>query len=331
MTHELPTTRRILLHMALVGALGAATGMAHAQINASSKPIRLIVGGPPGGAVDLTARMLTERLSGELGHPILVENKPGASGLIGMQELMKSPRDGYTFLVGTKGLLSELPHFMKLPFDPFKELRPLADLSHIGLVLVVNNQIPANDLSSFVSYVQENKGKVSFASYLPGSISHTLGIQLNKLAGLDMLHIGYKGTPPALQDLIAGNVQAMFAPEGSVLPHIKSGRLKAFATTLPRRSVLMPNTPTFAELDYKSLTEVTWTAIWTTPDVSEAIQAKVRDATLKALQDSKVRDSLAAQGYTPGSGDTPDELLAAAHRDSEKQAAMLQAIGFKPE
>lgn len=330
MSHYFSTTRRSLLGIALTAALVAATGLTQAQTY-PSKPIRLIVGGPAGGTVDLAARMLAEKLAAQLGRPVLVENKPGASGLIGMQELIKSPHDGYTFMVGTKGMLSEIPHVLKLAFDPFKAMRPLVDIGQMGLVLAANNQVPASNLGSFVGYVRANKGKVSFASYTPGSVSHTLGLQLNKLAGLDMLHVGYKGTPPALQDLIAGNVQVMFAPEGNVLPHAKSGRLKVIATTSPTGSTLMPEVPTFAELGYKDLTEVAWIGLWTTPDMPEAIQAKLRDATLKALQDSKLRGSLATLGLSPGSGAAPDELLAFLRRDSDKQAAMLQAIGFKPE
>jgi tripartite-type tricarboxylate transporter receptor subunit TctC len=250
---------------------------------------------------------------------------------LGAQDLLKSPRDGYTFMVQLSGLVSEIPHAMKVPFDPFKTLRPLAELGRSGLVLVGNAQMPANDLAGTIAHIKANKGKVSFASYSAGTVSHTLGLELNRTEGLDMVHVPYRGSPPALQDLMGGTVQVMFDGVGNVLPHVKSGKLKALATTAPNRLSLMPDVPTFAELGYKNLTEVVWIGLWTTPDMPAAIQAKVREATLKALQDPKLREAYATLGLTPGTGAPPEELLASLRAASDRQGATLMAIGFKPE
>lgn len=321
-------TRRTL-QIALVATVFATAG-AKAQTY-PERPIRLVVGGPAGGAVDLSARLLGESLGALLGQPVVIDNKPGAAGVLGIQELLKSPRDGYTFMVNISGVASEIPHVLKLPLDPLKVLRPLAEIGRGGLVLATNAQTGATDLSTFVAYVKANKGKVSYASYSPGTVSHTLGLEFNKLAGLDMVHVGYRGSPPALQDLMGGTVQASFDGAGNVAPHAKSGRLKVLATTAPERLSLMPDVPTFAELGYKDMTELVWIGLWTTPDMPEAVQTKVRNATLQALKEPKLRDNLATIGMSVGTGATPDQLMASLRTASDKQGAMLQSIGFKAE
>jgi len=323
------------LHRLACAAAAAGLLVLSGQVRAQTwpdKPIRLIVPAPPGGGVDYAARALGERLAAQLGQQVIIDNKPGAAGIIGSADLLKSPRDGSTFMVTINGLASEIPHAVKMPFDPLVALRPVAELARYGLVLAANPQVPANDLAGFIAYAKAQKGKISFASYSAGTASHTLGLELNKLAGLDMLHVPYKGSPPALQDLMGGQVQVMFDASSNVAPHAKTGRLKVYATTAPQRLASMPDVPTFAELGYKDLTEVSWVGLWTTPDIPAAIQQKLREATLKALQDPKLREAFTTtMGWSPGSGATPDELLASLRTASDRQAAMLKAIGFKPD
>lgn len=296
------------------------------------KPIRLIVPAPAGGGVDYAARALGERISANLGQPVVIDNKPGAAGLIGAGDLLKSPRDGSSFMVNINSFASEIPHVVKMPFDPLTALKPLAELARFGLVFTANSQVPANDLNSFIAYARANKGKINFASYSAGTVSHTLGLQLNKAAGIDMLHIPYKGSPPALQDLMGGQVQVMFDASSNVQQHYKAGKLKVFATTSPQRLSNFPEVPTFSELGYKELTEISWVGIWTTPDVPAPIQQKMRDAILKSLQDPKLRELFTgSMGWAMGSGATPEEMVASLKTASDNQAAMLKAIGFKPE
>lgn len=331
MSHSHRPSRRQWHCAALAFAMTAVLGSAGAQ-TWPDKPIRLVVGGPPGGTVDVVARGLAERLTPLLGQTVLVENKPGAAGLLGLQELLKSPRDGTTFMVQLNGLVSEVPHVVKTPVDPFKVLRPVAELGRTGLVFVGNaQQVPAADLKGALAWAKAQGGKLSYASYSAGSVSHTLGQELNKLAGLDMVHVPYKGSPPALQDLVGGQVQFMFDGPGNVAPFVKAGKLKVFATTSPTRLALMPEVPTVAELGYKDLTEVVWVGLFTTPDMPPAIQTRMREATLKALQDPKLREMLANLGMGAGGNPTPDELMAQLREASDKQAAMLQSIGFRPE
>jgi tripartite-type tricarboxylate transporter receptor subunit TctC len=291
--------RRHWLKAVGVTALLLAGWSVQAQ-NYPDKTVRIVVGAPPGGASDVTARMLAEKMSPLLGQTVIIDNKPGAGGLLGIQELLKSPRDGYTLMVNISGVVSEVPHAIKIPFDPLKVLMPVAEMARGGLVLVTNTQTGAQDLDGFIKYVKANKGKTSFASYSAGTVSHTLGLELNKAAGLDMVHAGYKGSPPALQDLIGGSVQSLFDGSGNVLPHVKSGKLKALAVTSPQRMSLFPDAPTFAELGYKDLTEIVSIMLFTTPDVPAPIQAKVRDAALKALQDPKLRETFTHHGHGHG-------------------------------
>ena len=319
----------------LTACVAATMTFSGLSVNAQSwpeKPIRLIVPAPAGGGQDAAARALGERLTTILGQPIIIDNKAGAAGIIGAAELLKSPRDGSTFLMHLNSIASEIPHVVKMPFDPMTSLRPLAEIARFSLVLAANAQVPANDLAGFVAYTKANKGKINFASYSAGTVSHTLGLGLNKYAGLDMQHVPYKGSPPALVDLVGGQVQAMFDVSSNVLPFAKAGKLKVYAATSAQRLPSLPDVPTFAELGYKELTEIGWVGIWTTPDVPAPIQNKMREAILKALQEPKLRELFTGNfGWTMGSVASPEELKSSLQAGFERQAATLKAIGFKPE
>lgn len=323
---------RRTFHGIAAAALLAACGSTLAQApNWPDKPIRLVVPAPGGSGLDVVARLLAEQLRPALGQQLIVDNKPGAAGIIGAGEVLKSPRDGYTFMIMINGFASEIPHIVKMPFDPLTSFRPLVQLANYGLVLAINPQVPANDLAGFIAYVKANKGKVSYASYTAGTVSHTLGLELNKLAGLDMLHVAYKGSPPALVDLMGGQVQAMFDASSNVMPHAKAGKLKVLAATTPQRLPTFPDVPTFAELGYKDLTETAWAGLWSAADVPAPIQQKMREATLKVLKEQKVLEQFKTMGWSTGSGATPEELTASLKSASDKQAAMLKSIGFKAE
>lgn len=328
MTHKLP--RRMLHGLAMAGVLAALATPVWAQ-SYPERPIRLVVGAPAGGAADVTGRLLAERMGALLGQPVVIDNKPGAAGLLGLQELLKAPKDGYTLMVNISGLMSEVPHFIKMPVDPFQVLVPLVEMARAGLVLTTNTQTGVQDLPAFVAYVKANKGKVNFGSYSPGTVSHTLGLELNKAAGLDMVHVGYKGSPPALQDLMGNSVQAVFDGPGNVVPFVKGGRLKALATTAPQRLSIFPDVPTFAELGYKDLTEVVSVMLYASPEVPAAVQTKLRDAAIKALQDPKLRETYNSLGMAIGNNATPSELIAGLRASSDRQGAMLKSIGFKVE
>ncbi|MEJ8852351.1 tripartite tricarboxylate transporter substrate binding protein [Variovorax rhizosphaerae] len=323
------------LRRAMLGTLAAASLLAmapHALAQGwPSKPIRLVVGAPAGGTADTVARTLAEGLTPLLGQPVIVDNKAGGMGAIGTQDLLQSPHDGYTFMVGVNGLVSEIPHVAKSRIDMFKDVKPLAQLTQTGLLLVGTPSLPASNLQEVIAYVKAHRGKVNYASYSTGSMSHTMGQELNKLVGLDMTHVGYKGSPPALQDVMGGHVALMFDGPATSIPLIKAGKLKAFAVGARKRLAALPDVPTFAELGYPKIGDLAWIGLWTTPDVPADVQARVREATLKVLQQPKVIERFREQGQDIGLPLTPEELSKSLLAASDRHAANLKAIGFQPE
>ncbi|MBN8495047.1 MAG: tripartite tricarboxylate transporter substrate binding protein, partial [Burkholderiales bacterium] len=296
-----------------------------------SKPVRILIGAPPGGTADIVARLLAEGLQKEWGQPVIVEAKPGAAGMIAMQDFLGQPADGQTLLVSVNALVTEIPHVIKVRFDPFKDVKPVADLSRSGLVFVANGALPAKNVSELVAYAKANPGKLSYASYSAGTISHTMGLELNKAAGIDLNHVPYKGSPPALQDLAGGHVQLMFDGPATSIPMIKGGKIKALAVSGPKRNPALPEVPTFAEQGYPMLDEVAWMGLWIKPDVPADVQAKIRQATLKVMSQPAVQTRLAELGSDLGSGATPEELSKSLRAASDKQGTTLRALGVKPQ
>jgi tripartite-type tricarboxylate transporter receptor subunit TctC len=296
-----------------------------------TKPVRIIAAGTAGGTADIVARLLADALAKELGQPVIVEPKPGAAGAIAVTDLLQAPRDGYTVLVGVNSLVSEIPHIVKLRIDMAKEIKPLAELARSGLVMVGTPSLPAKTLSEVVAYVKAKPGKVNYASYTSGTLSHIMGLQLNKAAGIDMTHVGYKGSTPALTDVMGGHVQLMFDGMATSLPLIKSGKIKAFAVSSPARTSVLPDVPTFTELGYPQLEAVAWMGLWTTPDAPALVQARLREATLKVLTQPQMRERLKDIGFEVGQPRTSDEMSKSLRADYERVGAMLKAINFKPE
>ncbi|HSC01437.1 MAG TPA: tripartite tricarboxylate transporter substrate binding protein [Burkholderiaceae bacterium] len=322
-----PTRRRML-------AAAALTTLAPLRARAQafpSKPLRVIAAGPAGATADLIARLVTEPLAKELGQTAIVEPKPGAAGAIAVNDLLQSPHDGHTLLVGVNSLVSEIPHIVKLRIDMQASLRPIAELARGGLVLVGNPGFPANNLKELVAYVKANPGKVNCASYSPGTLSHVLGLLLNQAAGIDLTHVGYKGSTPALTDVMGNHVPLMFDGIGTSLPLIKSGKIKAFAVSTPKRSPVLPDVPTFTELGYPKLEALAWMGLWCTPDAPAPAQARVREATLKVLTQPAVRERLLELGFDVGTPRSVDDIVAGLKADYQRVGAVLQSVGFKPE
>ena len=187
------------LRRALLGAIAGASLLAAVPAAMAqtwpTKPVRIVIGAPAGGTADILARTLADGMQKEWGQPVIVDAKPGGAGTIGVNELMRSPADGHTLYLAVNSTVTEIPHVIKVRYDPFKDLKPLVDLGGAGLVFVGNTSLPAKNLAEVISYVKANPGKVSYASYSAGTISHTVGLELNKAAGTDMSHVPYKGSP----------------------------------------------------------------------------------------------------------------------------------------
>lgn len=299
----------------------------------SDRPIRIIVGAPAGGTADVIARLVGDAMSKSMGQPIVVDNKPGVGSVVAMDAFLAAPKDGHTYLLSVNGLVTEIPHSLKPKYDPFKDLKPLVELAGGGLVLIGNASLPPKDLKEMIAYVKANPGKTNFASYTPGTLSHVLGLQLNKLAGLDMNHVGYKGSPPALQDVMGGSVQFMFDGLATSVPNIRGGKLRAFGVTSPQRSHVLPEIPTFAELGYPDMTRTAWLAFWTLPGHPEAAQRRIREEALKALATPGVRDRLMGVGLNVNTQNppTPEQMSKSLVEDYESVGALLRSVNYKPE
>ena len=316
---------------ALVLALLLGTALTSQAQDWPTRPVRILVAGPAGGTADVLARVVAEGLTRSLGKPVIVENKAGAAGAIAVSDLINSPHDGYTLLLIQGGIVTEAPLAYKVAFDPFKDLKPLVQLSRQGLVLVGNNKLPAKDLKELIAYIKTQKGGVDYASYATGLRAHTTGVQFSRLAGVEMNHVGYKGSPPALQDVVGGHVPLMIDGPATSLPLIKSGKIKAYAVKYPTRIAALPDVPTFAELGFPTITEAGWMGLWSTPDLSPSIQAKVRDLTLRHLTQASVRQRLVDMGMEPGLPLTSEELTKDLHEAYDRQAELLRSIDYKPE
>ena len=316
-----------------IAALALACGMptAQAQTSWTGKPLRLVVGGPAGGNADALARLLADRLHQKLGKPVIVESKAGAAGALAVNDLTSNGKDGSTFLVIQGGIVSETPLAYKVHYQPLKDLKPLAQLSRNGLVLVANKDLPVNTLQQLADYGKAQKDGMLFASYATGMRGHTSGIVLGQALGFPMKHVGYKGSPPALTDLMGGHVPLMVDGLTTSLPLIKAGKIKALAVNYPTRISELPDVPTFKELGYPQLAETSWFGVWSRPDAPAEAQQAVRDISLQYFAQPEVQKKVSEMGMEPAGTATSDELMAGLQLAYRSQAEILKAIHYQPQ
>lgn len=307
-----------------------ATGAATAPSPWPGKPIRLVVPFPAGGSVDVTSRALAQKLAEQLGQPVVVDNRPGAGGNIGMDVVAKSPPDGYTLGMGALSTHAVNPAlFAKMPFDALKDFAPVSLVVVTPNVLVINPQVlPASDVAGIAAFAKVNPGKVNCASGSNGSAGH-LACELFKLqSGAPIAHVPYKGGGPAMTDLLGGQVQMMFDNMASALPQIKAGKLKAFAVTTPKRSALAPELPTMTEVGMRDFDVFTWWGVFapagTSPDVVKRLSAEIA----KALAAPDLREKWLASGAEPAAS-TPEEFRAFIARELPKYARIVKESGAK--
>lgn len=325
----LPFTRRRLL---LAGsALGLASPLAFAQQDYPNKPIRLIVPYSGGGGVTNIARMVSEKAAAALGQPIVVENKGGAGGNIGSAEVAKAAPDGYTLLLGTVSthvINSSL--YKTLPFDPQKDFAPITLFGLLPSVLVVSSNAPYKTMAELVEFGKRNPGKLNFASPSVGTSAHLIGEQMKVSLGLEMQHIPYKGGAVAMADLIAGNVQMMFADIGSARPHILSGRLRPLGVTSPQRFATLPEVPTMAELGFPAFELSGWMGIYAPARTPAPIVARLNREFVAALGAKDVHDFVIEQSLFPMPM-TPPQFTAFMQREGTKWPAIVKASGATAE
>ena len=320
--------RRYILQAISAASLAAALPAAQAQ-SFPDKPVRIIVPFAAGNTLDTALRQVAEEFKKNTGQPLVVENKPGGSGIIAAQAVMAAPADGYTLLLANTSMLTINPHtFSKLPYDAEKSFRPITNFLGTSMVMAVNASVPANNVQEFVAYAKVNPGKVSFASFTAGNSSHFAGVILNQRAGIDMIHVPFNGTPPAVQNLVGGQVNAAFLPLLAVKPHMESGKVKVLAVTSPQRSLLMPNVATFREQGFPDLDIYIWAAIVAPAATPDAPVARLNAEFVKALRSAEIKEKWRVADFETLPS-TPEEFTKFAQADSRRWAEAVRISGFK--
>ena len=311
---------------ALLLSLATPTVLAQAW---PAKPVRIINAFAPGGPSDLLSRAVGDKLQGIWGQPVIVEAKPGADGLIGMEFAAKSPADGYTIVTVPVGNAVLLPNLRsKLPYDIAKDFVPITLLATVQNVLVVGANVPANTLKELIAYAKANPGKLSFASPGAGSSPHIAGEMLKSATGMDMIHVAYKGTGPALNDVMGGQVTMFFSQMSSALPLVKQGKLKGIGVASLRRHPAATEIPTIAEQDQPGFEAMAWYALFAPAGTPLDIVNKIAADATKALQLQDVKDKLSALGADPVGG-TPEEFALRLKNENARWGAAIRKAGIK--
>jgi len=310
-----------LTALALAGLL--ANGPAAAQDFPPKKAVTLVVGFAAGGAADAAARLIAKKLGENIGQTVIVDNKAGAGGNIAHQQVANGPADGTMLLLGSIGPLTIAPHVMKVSYDPFKDLAPVSGGVNFPNVLVVHNGVGVKTLAEFVALAKKKPGAVDYASTGAGSASHLAGELFNQRAGIDMVHVPYKGGAPALQDLLGGRNAAYFAAPPTALPHVEAGKLMPLATTGPTRPAYLPNVPTVAESGYPGFEALNWYAFVAPGKTPAPMLDRWNVEIVKVLNDPSVKDALNKHGLTP-QPTTRAELTAFMKKEDAKWNAVVR-------
>jgi len=316
------------LFCCFLGALAIAGAAAHAQ-SYPSKPIRIIVPFAPGGPADLLPRLIGPKLTESWGQPVVIENKPGAGGNIGMDQGARAAPDGYTLVIGPNGNLVVNPHlYPNLPYDVVRDFAPVTLIATFSNVLVVNPQVPAKTVPELIALAKAKPGALSYGSPGTGSQPHLGGEFLKLMAGIDVVHVPYNGTAPALRDLLGGQIAFMFAQTSSALPHIQSGKLRALGVASARRTPLLPELPTIAEAGLPGFEAVSWYALLAPAGTPKEIVARLQSEVARILQLPDIRDKLAAQGGE-GVGNTSEQLTTLLRTESARYADIVRRANIK--
>lgn len=292
-----------------------------------AKVIRLVVPFPPGGSTDTLARLLAEQLKEELGQTVVVENKAGAGGNIGGDAVAKAVPDGYTLLLAAAGPTVINPSlYARMSYDPLRDLAPVTMLAREHNLMVVNPSVPAHNLKEFIAYAKARPEQLSFGSPGNGSPAQLAGELLNKSAGIKLQHVPYKGSGPAVADLIAGHITLMIDNMPALLPYVQSGRLRALAVASDKRASALPDVPTVEEAGLKGYVVTAWKGLMAPAGTPRPIIAKLHDATVKILAKPQIRKRLVDLGAEPV-GSTPEQFAAQLRSDTAWWAALVKSTG----
>ncbi len=297
-----------------------------------SKPIRIVVPYPAGGGIDVISRVIGERLGRSLGQPVLVDNKPGAGTLLAAEFVARAPADGYTLMVTTDSTLTINQHlYAKLPYDPVKDFAPITQLVLLNQLLLANPAVPANNLKELIAYAKANPGKLNYASYGSGSQPHLAMETLKAQAGIDIVHVPYKGIPQAVPAALAGEVQLTFSGAASSQAHIKAGKLKALAVGGKTRMAALPDVPTFTESGFPDVPSNAWFGLFAPAGTPRDVIMKLHAEVTRILKDPEfVQKEIVAKSYDLVAS-TPEEFAAFLVADSVRNARAVKISGAKVE
>ena len=295
------------------------------------KPVRIIAPFAAGGGVDFTARVVGQKLTEAYGQPVVIDNRTGASGIIGTDFVAKSAPDGYTLLLGSAGPLAVLPGMSsRLPFDPVTSFAPITQVSGMPFMLVVHPSLPVKNVKDLIALARAKPGQLNYGSPGSGSTTHLAGELLKALAKLDIVHVPYKGVAPSLADLLAGQVQLMSGDLSTLMPQVKAGRLRALALTGAKRSPLVPELPTIAEAGVPGYEASGWFGVLAPAATPREIVSRLNATIVKGITDADTRERLAALGGDVVGG-TPAEFGERLRNDLAKWSSLIKAIGLKPD
>ncbi len=292
-----------------------------------ARPVRVIVTFPPGSTPDIVGRALASRLQEAMGQPFVVENRSGAGGNVGADAVAKAAPDGYTLLVSTNGVFAINKALYKaMPFDPDKDLAPLSLLATAPQMLVVHPSLGLKNFKDFIEYAKRNPGKLSYGSVGGGSASHLTMELLKSDAGVELVHVPYKGFPPAVTDLLSGNIHTMFAIVPGVLPHVKAGKMTSLAVTALERSGLASEVPSVAELGYPQLESLAWIGLAAPAGLPPDVVDRLTSETTRGMRRPEVRELLGRQGFDVVAG-SPQEFSRWIQGESAKWTRVIRASG----
>lgn len=294
-----------------------------------TKPIRWVVGFPAGSAGDILARAIGPHLTEKWGQPVIVENRPGAGGNLGADAVAKSPADGYTLLMGTVSSHAINPTlYAKLPYDAVKDFTPVTLVATAPNVLVVGPAVPVDSIAQLIALAKSKPGQLTFGSAGNGTTLHLSGEMFKRMAGVDLVHVPYRGTPQAFPDLMTGQITMMFSPVPAVLPQVKEGRLKALAITSATRSALFPELPTIAESGLPGFEAVAWNGVFVPAGTPPAIVTMLNREIIRIIQLPELRERFTALGFDPG-GNTPEQFAQMVKTETEKWAKVVRDSGAR--
>ena len=293
-----------------------------------SKPIRVLVPFGAGSSTDIVMRILAQPLSQSLGQPVVVENKPGADGAIAAAEVAKAAADGYTLLLATNSPLSAAPHLRKLPYDALNDFTPITLVGNYTFFVLVHPSVPARNLSELIAYARANPGKLNYGTGNTSGIVMTA--MLASQAGIELVHVPYRSEPPAITDLLSGNIQVMISSYATVAPHLREGRLRALVTTLPNRSPLMPEVPAIVEAGFPKFSVSPWAGMFGPARMPKEVSDRLNRELNTLVRRQDVRESLLRQAFDP-KGSSTDEFAAYVRSQYDIWGSAIREAGIQPD